>query len=261
MSKRKKYIPHKTLNPANQRLRLDSLKLELQNLGKTIDALSKSHDNHISYLGNFAKHDIKNSIQSMDSILSTNTLKELTDEHLLSLKTNLKVIRQTMENFAELIPYSQDETFSITSLISAVELLNRNIFFEKKIEFFKKLPQEIDVRFKLPFQSVLQMFNNIIINAIKSCDGVENPKIKLEVSVNQMVIIHIFDNGTRIPKDNIEKIFNFGFSTTGGSGIGLYHAKYICDLLKGDIQVELTDIEPFTKAFRISLPYTHISGI
>lgn len=257
MKKKKKYIPPTSLNPINQKRKIEALDIRLENLGKTIDALSKSHDVHISYLGNFAKHDIKNSIQSMDSILSTNTLVELTEEHLLSLKTNLKVIRQTMENFAELIPYSQDETFSITSLISALELLNRNIFYDKKIFFSKQLPNDVDVRFKLPFQSVLQMFNNIIINAIKSCNDIESPKIHLEVSVDQSIVITIYDNGSLISSDNLEKIFDFGFSTTGGSGIGLYHAKYLCELLKGDINVQLIEGQLYTKAFTISLPIIH----
>lgn len=252
--KRSKYIPAKKLSPVHQSKRLDELSTLISNLDKTIKALSKSHDIHISYLGNFARHDIKNSIQSMDSILSTNSSDEITEEHIVSLKTNLKVIRETIENFSKLVPYSQDEKFTLNSLISAVELLNRSIFYDKKIEFIKEFPKEVEIKFSLPFQSILQMLNNLIINSIKSLEEVEFPKIKLTAKIEEEFTIEISDNGNEIEDNKTEKVFEFGYSTTGGSGIGLYHAKYLCDLFEGKIELNINKNNEFKKSFLITLP-------
>lgn len=254
MTKKKKYIPSKKFNPIHQSKRLDELSTLISNLDKTIKALSKSHDNHISYLGNFARHDIKNSIQSMDSILSTNSSDEMTEEHLVSLKTNLKVIRETIENFSKLVPYSQDEKFTLNSLIAAVELLNRSIFHDKKIDFIKDYPKDIEIKFSLPFQSILQMLNNLIINSIKSLETVEFPKIKLTAKIGDEFSIEISDNGKEIEENKQEKVFEFGYSTTGGSGIGLYHAKYLCDLFEGKIELKISKNDEFKKSFLITLP-------
>ncbi len=191
----------------------------------------------------------------MDSILSTNKFNEITAEHLLSLKTNLKVIRETMDNFSKLVPYSNDEKFSLSNLFLAVELLNRSSFHEKKINFIKDYPKDIEIiMFNLPFQSILQMLNNLIINAVKSLENIESPQLKLLATVNENEFyIEILDNGKRIEEQNMEDIFEFGYSTTGGSGIGLYHAKYLCELLEGKIQIELRNDE-FSKSFKIYLP-------
>ncbi|MFY7956590.1 MAG: ATP-binding protein [Flavobacterium macrobrachii] len=254
MSKRKKYIPKPRHNPEIQARKIENNRIELQNVLKAVDALTISHDNHISYLGNFARHDIKNSIQSMDSILSTTDANDITEENILSLKTNLKVIRETIDNFSKLVPYSKDEKFEIKNLIIAVELLTRNDLYNNNIKLIKELPKDINIYLNLPFQSVLQMFNNLFINAIKSLENINNPTIKLFAHINEnSLTIEILDNGKKIDEKEYEKIFEFGFSTTGGSGIGLYHAKYLCELFKGKIEIKPSD-GLFTKAFLVHLP-------
>ncbi|MFL0162831.1 ATP-binding protein [Aquirufa salirivi] len=255
MAKNKsKYIPKAINNPVIQARKLDELKSSLDKLGKTLKAVEESHSTHITYLGNFARHDIKNSIQSMDSIISTNNSDEINQEHLESLSKNLEVIRGTMDNFSNLVPHSQDDTFTLESLILGIEILNRSIFFEKKINFIKELPDNLDLKFKLPFQSVLQMLNNLIINSIKALEYTENPKIKFSAYIKDFVYLEIFDNGIEIDNLNSEKVFDFDFSTTGGSGIGLYHAKYICEIFEGKIELINTKKGDFTKSFLIYLP-------
>lgn len=254
MAKKKRYIPKGRHNPELQAKKLEKNRNEILRIDKTVKALTASHDNHISYLGNFARHDIKNSIQSMDSILSTTNSDEITEENILALKTNLKVIRETMDNFSRLVPYSKDEKFTLKNLIIAVELISRNDLYKNKIKLTKEIPKEIDIYLNLPFQSVLQMFNNLIINAIKSLENVEQPKINITANRNdKSLTIEISDNGLEINTKDSDKIFDFGYSTTGGSGIGLYHAKYLCELFHGKIEVSLEKAD-FSKTFLIHLP-------
>lgn len=250
-----KYIPSRKPNSVYLQKKIDELGEKIKHQGKNIDAISKSHDIHITMLSNFARHDIYNSIQSMDSILSTNTLEELKTEHFDSLKLNLNIIRETIDNFSKLVPYSSDDNFEFNQIITAVELLNRESFYVNKIKFIKDIPDG-HFNFNLPFQSVIQMINNIIINAIKAFDDCVEKKIKFKVEYNsEKFSIKIFDNATKIPYDDVNKIFDYGISSRNGSGIGLFHAKYLCELYNGDISVkELEEDNEYTKYFLINLP-------
>ena len=254
MPRKRRFIPKPRHNPEVQARKIDQNRDLYLQIRKAVDAITISHDNHISYLGNFARHDIKNSIQSMDSVLSTTSALEMTDEQILSLRTNLKVIRETMDNFSKLVPYSKDEKFDLKNLIIAVELLTRNDLYTNKIKLIREFPEE-SIYLNLPFQSVLQMFNNIFINAIKALEFVENPVIKVSASSNtEHLTIEISDNGKKIEEKEKDKIFEFGYSTTGGSGIGLYHAKYLCELFNGNIEIISTNNDNFSKSFLIHLP-------
>ncbi|MFI1745447.1 ATP-binding protein [Thalassobellus sediminis] len=257
MSKRnKKYIPKKRTNPVILNRRIEDLEETLSLHGKNVDAISKSHDIHITMLSNFARHDIKNSIQSIDSVISTNTSEEITEEHLNSIKLNLKIMRETIENFSKLVPHSDKNKFSYSSLITAVELLNRDNFYENKITFLKENNLEQEVYFSLPFQSVVQMTNNIIINATKALSKVESKrKIKFSIDKDEDFLkISIFDNGEEVEKKIENKIFDYGISNTGGSGIGLHHAKYLCELYNGSIEYYSLKNDEYQKYFLISLP-------
>ncbi|MCC9043651.1 GHKL domain-containing protein [Myroides sp. M-43] len=250
-----KFIPQTRSNPVLLQKKLDKLKAEVSLHGKNIDAISKSHDNHITMLSNFARHDIKNSVQSMDSILSTNELYEFTENHIESLKLNLKIIRETINNFSQLVPYSENNNFTLDELTIAIELLNRESFYVNKVSFKKEIPEGV-FKFNLPFQSVVQMINNIIINAIKAFENVDDKKIKFQADfTDESFMIKIYDNGNKIPFDDIDSIFDYGKSSSGGSGIGLYHARYLCNLYKGKIDIiELTDNKDYSKYFLINLP-------
>ncbi len=257
MNKRKKkYIPKKRNNPVVLNQKIEDLKKALRLHGKNIDAISKSHDIHITMLSNFARHDIKNSIQSIDSVISTNSSKEITDEHLNSIKLNLKIMRETIENFSKLVPHSNKDKFSYSSLITAVELLNRDNFYENRISLIKENTLEQEIYFSLPFQSVVQMTNNIIINATKALSKNETDR-KIKFSINkdgEFFRLKIYDNGEEVEKEIENDIFEYGVSNTGGSGIGLHHAKYLCELYNGSIEYYALENDEFKKYFLISLP-------
>ncbi|HQD45823.1 MAG TPA: sensor histidine kinase [Kaistella sp.] len=252
-----KFIPQNRTNPVLLQKKLKELEKEVKLHGRNIDAISKSHDTHITMLSNFARHDIKNSVQSMDTILSTNSIDELKDEHLDSLKLNINIIRETIDNFSKLVPYSERDYFDLEKLISAIELLNRENFYVFKVTLIKDIPDG-NFNFNLPFQSVLQMLNNIVINAIKAFENSTHPNKRIKISAeftDKKFTLSIFDNAEKIPFEEVNTIFDYGVSSTGGSGIGLYHAKYLCNLYHGDIKVfELNADDDYTKRFLINLP-------
>jgi signal transduction histidine kinase len=262
MTKRnKKYNPTNKYNPVFQALKIEKLSENVDRFKKVLESLSKSNDNHISYLGNFARHDIKNAIQSMDSILTTNSPAEFNQDMIDSLAAHLNVIRSTMENFVKLVPYSTDGKFKIDALFTAAELLNRAEIQQVRIDLEFKFNRNTDFEIKLPFQSLLQMLNNLIVNSIKALDETEDKRILVEGNIDkESFYIRISDNGKHIPEEDKSKVFEYGYTTTGGSGIGLYHAQYLCELFGGTISLDLCPEKDFNKIFSVNLPTIRKDG-
>lgn len=82
----------------------------------------------------------------------------------------------------------------------------------------------------------------LIDNLISNSEKARASKIIFNFSLNkEKLLLEISDNGKKgIEKDHLTKIFDLGFTTTNGSGIGLYQAMDIVKKLNGDIIAEST---------------------
>jgi light-regulated signal transduction histidine kinase (bacteriophytochrome) len=103
-----------------------------------------------------------------------------------------------------------------------------------------------------------QLFQNLIINAVKFRKKGATPQINISVQkINGTWQFSFEDNGIGIEKKNSEKIFNIfqrlhTKAEYDGTGIGLSHCKKIVELHKGKIWVESTFGEGST--FHFTLP-------
>ncbi len=80
--------------------------------------------------------------------------------------------------------------------------------------------------------------NIVVDNLINNARKANASTLTLMFSVrNNKLVMSFVDNGFGIPAENLSKIFNLGFTTTDGSGIGLYHVKEIIDSMGGEISV------------------------
>ena len=142
------------------------------------------------------------------------------------------------------------------TLLIAVELLARADMQKNDIEMKFEYPKDSMIQIELPFQVILQMINNLIINSIKALEAVDLKKMVISAFIdNDVFKFEIKDNGCAIQKEDICKIFEYGYSTTGGSGIGLYHAKYLCEqYFEGGVKVETDNHGIYNKTFFITLP-------
>ena len=249
-----KYIPSQRHNPEVLARRVDKQQEVVDQWKNTVNAVIKANEQHIVFLSNFLQHDMKNAIHSMDGILSTISGNSVSDVEIDSLKTSLDILRQTINNFKDLIPHSQNGEFTLNALLSSVEALARgNVGKDIECEFNYDRRSEIIINHS--YQALLQVLLNIIINATKSMETEGNKKLLVKASMNDdKCEIRIADTGLEIPKENLEKIFTYGFSTTGGTGIGLFHAKYVCDSFDGKINISTKCEQPFTKEFIINFP-------
>jgi len=255
MSKKRTYIPKSRHNPEIQARKIEGYKQDLINLQQTLTLITESNEKHYQLLGNFARHDIKNIIINLNSILELHS-DQIEESIVNSLQINIDSLSSVTGNFSKLIPHSENSKFKFNDLFIALRILVASNLQKDGIHFEINYDQNNETEINLPFQAVLQMLNNLVVNSTKALEKNKEKKIininsKLE---NDSIIIEIFDNGSKIASEHVDKIFNFNFSTTGGSGIGLNHAKYLCQKFNGSIKLDQNDINKFCKCFVIEIP-------
>lgn len=83
-----------------------------------------------------------------------------------------------------------------------------------------------------PFE-ITVVLDNLFSNSRKA----KSTEILLEWTKNKSNLVLSFkDNGNGIPKDIVDKIFEFRYSNTDGSGIGLYHVESILEKYNSEIE-------------------------
>ncbi len=257
MSKKrnKNYIQRRKHNPVFFGERINQNKEEIEKMRRQKDMMYAALERHIEYLTNFTSHDIKNAIQNMDSAVSSLDLLNVTAEDINTIKTCLGSIRSSLQNFASLVPNSTKTEFYIKEICIATELINKPELKKNAIKFESNYDKKVAIPIIQPYHSLLQVLNNLIINSIKSFEKVEAEKIiRLDCYIKENnVELIVCDTGCGIENLIRTKIFDMYFSNTNGSGIGLYHAKYLIEKLGGKIELA-ENFDNFTTVFRIILP-------
>jgi signal transduction histidine kinase len=103
----------------------------------------------------------------------------------------------------------------------------------------------------------IQVFNNLIKNAIQSLNERKDGKVSISVKKRQetnQIVIQVSDNGTGIPNEQKDKIFIPHFTTKStGSGIGLSVVKQIVENHGGKISFESIENEGTTFTIVLNL--------
>lgn len=84
--------------------------------------------------------------------------------------------------------------------------------------------------------SVSIIFDNLISNARKTQHKVSGIEVTVVESTDEHLVVSFSDDGVGIPKRNMPQLFEVGFSTTDGSGLGLHHIKEIMTEMGGEIK-------------------------
>jgi signal transduction histidine kinase len=94
-----------------------------------------------------------------------------------------------------------------------------------------------NLRFDWTFKPIelIIILDNLLNNSFKA--GAKSVQIVWKEINNSSITLHVIDDGIGISDRKLEKIFEFRYSTTNGSGLGLYHAKQIIEALGGSISV------------------------
>lgn len=207
-------------------------------------------------------HEINNPLTPMKlSIQQLQRTKNLNDKHfddyfvkstamLIEQIDNLSRIAGTFSDFARM-PEANFERVDIASRLYSVAQLFANNYDQIEIEY---LGEDKDVFVYADPEQLVQVFNNLLKNAIQAIPTERNGKIQIQLKQEEKrVIIHIIDNGLGIIDEAHDKLFAPNFTTkTTGMGLGLAIAKNIIELSGGTIAFS-TELNVGT-TFTVTLP-------
>lgn len=111
------------------------------------------------------------------------------------------------------------------------------IYDKSDIDIECNVDADSEYTIKLKPLSFIMMMDNIVGNAIKA--NATKLRIVVDDKTKEYHIIKFIDNGEGIDKsiDDIGSLFEFGVTTTNGSGLGLFYAKKYMNDLKGEIEI------------------------
>ncbi|MFH2049959.1 MAG: HAMP domain-containing sensor histidine kinase, partial [bacterium] len=125
------------------------------------------------------------------------------------------------------------------SLINEIIESHKSRIEELGIDITLELKEEINCLCHK--NHAFSIFNNLIINALDALSDVEYRRLIIKSVPNrEFVKITIFDSGSGIAKEHIDKIFDPFYSTKPhtGTGLGLAMVKKIVDIYDGKITVK-----------------------
>ncbi len=162
-------------------------------------------------------------------------------EELKSLGSNIEHIKEIIvmqQSYAKVLGVV--ETLSAASLVEDALRLNAGAMERHKVEVIRDYEEMPPIL--VDKHTVLQILVNLIRNAKYALDdrGHVDKKMTLRVSKNggEMVKIAVIDNGVGIPRENLTRIFEHGFTTRKeGHGFGLHNGALAARQLGGSLTV------------------------
>jgi signal transduction histidine kinase len=207
-----------------------------------------SHQEKMASLGLMAAgiaHEIGNPLTSISSMAQV-IKRKTTDEKITDYANNiLKNIERISRIVRELVDFSKpsphkeveaDINEIVNSAVSIIKYDRRS----KKINFDLNLQPDLPKTVLVP-DHLLQVFLNILINAVDASEGQETEIRVHTSSADHRIRIDITDQGCGIAAENIQRIFEPFFTTKGvgkGTGLGLTVSYGLIKKLQGEIKVQ-----------------------
>jgi len=123
----------------------------------------------------------------------------------------------------------------IKQYIEEVYVENEALLATKKVKIEVKNVDNFHIKCLFKPLEFAIIIDNLISNSIKA--GSNEINILIQKEDPSGILLLFDDDGRGIKQEDIKDIFNFGFTRTGGSGIGLYHVKEIVERLNGIVSL------------------------
>ena len=185
---------------------------------------------------------IRNGVTTLAKKIGINNYRELgaisvaTDKILSALK------------YSALAKFNIEDEFITENLFVFCEEYLLNVLSKQyfNLNFKVNIEGQYIVRFNPQYVSL--MLDNLVSNSVKS----NSTEFSLNMKSDDITSIIAFDNGDGFADADMERIFEFGFSNTGGTGIGLYNIKNVVNKMQG--QISAYENLPKGAKFVITLP-------
>lgn len=184
---------------------------------QTINSYLKNISLKLSRNIEITKDDLIEIIRSIS--FEANKIQNISE---FATKANFRLKTEELET--DIINYL---TEYITKILPSINNKSLEILFQNSVkkEVIKKFkPLEINI-----------LIDNLVINSRKA------KSTKMFISLSEVagrLLFQFKDNGIGINPIDLKRIFEFGYTTTDGSGLGLYHVNQIVSSLKGKIEVQ-----------------------
>lgn len=198
---------------------------------------------------------------------STQTIKEIIIDINKKIQANSPI--SDIVHFVDELSMENEKIKVLAGIVSVanfntkVELIKADVVVYIK-EYLEKIVKADILKFRFyndqgeyvtrfrPLE-VSIVLDNFISNAKKA--GASSISLRFKVA-NKHLHIQIADNGKGIDSKISKNIFNRGFTTTKGSGIGLHYVKTILENMKGSVKFMGNDFEDLGRGacFEVTLP-------
>ncbi|MDD3772505.1 MAG: ATP-binding protein [Weeksellaceae bacterium] len=154
---------------------------------------------------------------------------------------NKKVI--TLSRFVTKAQFDTTVTKINADLISFVNEYVVNVYQEYRHLMMNnqtmtiKAEKPTGITFNTSFRPIemIIILDNLLNNSLKA--KAKNVSVNWKSINSSEIELHIKDDGIGIPDKNLDKVFDARFTTTNGSGLGLYHTKEVIEKLGGKINI------------------------
>ncbi len=154
---------------------------------------------------------------------------------------NKKVI--TLSRFVTKAQFDTTVTKINADLISFVNEYVVNVYQEYRHLMMNnqtmtiKAEKPTGIAFNTSFRPIemIIILDNLLNNSLKA--KAKNVSVNWKSINSSEIELHIKDDGIGIPDKNLVKVFDARFTTTNGSGLGLYHTKEVIEKLGGKITI------------------------
>ncbi|HFE63141.1 MAG TPA: HAMP domain-containing protein [Caldithrix sp.] len=206
------------------------------------------HQEKMASLGLMAAgiaHEIGNPITAISSLTQVLERRLKNDENIKYLTTIMKNIDRVAKIVRELVDFSRPSNYE-SGIVNINEIARSAIGIVKydkrsrDINFHLELDHTIPTTLLVADQ-ILQVFINILFNAVDAMEGYGNDLYLRTYQKNNHIYVEIEDSGSGIPQNDINKIFEPFYTTKEigkGTGLGLSVSYGIVKNFKGDISVK-----------------------
>ncbi len=160
----------------------------------------------------------------------------------------LSALRSNVEHIKEIVAMQQSyarrrgvvDTLDVRVLVEDSLRMNEGAFSRHGVVLIRDFADVPSIQ--VDKHKVLQILVNVIRNAKYACDEAKAGEKRVTVRVraaNDSALISVIDTGVGIPKENMNRIFNHGFTTRpDGHGFGLHSSALAAKALGGSLHAE-----------------------
>ncbi len=216
---------------------------------------------HTTDLAGYITSDEKGKLLPEYLIKVGETLENEQDTYLNELSN----LHTGVDHIEEIVRVQQDyaggsgivESASLSKMMDDVLKMNQDIFNKHQIKVVKHFKEIVPISAEKG--KLMQVFVSVIKNAWESLLIKDDRDKVITINIsedkeNKCQIVDIIDNGVGVAKENLNKIFSYGFTTKkDGKGYGLHTSAIIMAKLNGKVSVHSNNDKKGAK-FTVAIP-------